>query len=188
MSNVRSLRLEGEPDVTQVRDTTWADLLNEAAGVPVLGSVEGSSSEAVTAHVTTEIHAELRALHAAGLSQAHCFRIARMEQRLTAGAVEEAWASIRGRWRGRPRAAMAGIDEDERPHETRRGRVAEAVQSGRLRRRAQIWVDVDGDARDSDDDVEVASRGEAVRRPRYERDMRDVNMDEEAELRRLEGR
>ena len=83
---------------------------------------------------------------------------------------------------------MAGFDEAERPHVTRRGRAADEGQSGRLRRRAQIWVDVDGDARDSDEDVDVAARGDVVRRPRYERDMRDVNMDEEAELRRLEGR
>ena len=55
----------------------------------------------------------------------------------------------------------------------------------RVRRRAQIWVDVDGDARASDDEA-AATRRAAECRPRYERDMRDVDMEEEAELRRLE--
>ena len=72
-----------------------------------------------------------------------------------------------------------GIDEAELLHVTRRGRVAEERRS---RRRVQIWVDVDGDACDSEDDVEVAARSAAVRRPRLER---DVNVDEEAEIESL---
>ena len=56
----------------------------------------------------------------------------------------------------------------------------------RTRRRTQIWVDADGDARASDDDEAAAARRAAECRPRYERDMRDVNMEEEAELLRLD--
>ena len=61
------------------------------------------------------------------------------------------------------------------------------VSKGRSRRRAQM-LDCDGGTYASDADKDAAERREVARRPRYERDMRDVNMEEEAELRRLERR
>ena len=67
------------------------------------------------------------------------------------------------------------------PHNRSGARIR--VSSGRSRRRTLLWLDREANARAKGENEDAAERCVAARRPRYERDMRDVDMDEEAELR-----